>query len=109
MRMWMVNPKRMCKQHLLGEHVELHMLVGSLRRGRSIDGFLAKRLLEPSSLRSRHAALVAEMRRRGYRHRSPLPRVYVARRYQMARVPRRTSERELISRCLDCRERGRAR
>ena len=23
MRMWMVNPKIMCRKHLLGEHVEL--------------------------------------------------------------------------------------
>ena len=25
MRMWMVNPRIMCRQHLLGEHVEIHM------------------------------------------------------------------------------------
>ncbi|MEZ0346180.1 MAG: pyrimidine dimer DNA glycosylase/endonuclease V, partial [Infirmifilum sp.] len=28
----MVPPSIMCDRHLLGEHVELHMLVGALRR-----------------------------------------------------------------------------
>ena len=41
MRMWMLPPETMCRKHLLGEHVELHMLLGSLRRGKNIDGFLA--------------------------------------------------------------------
>ena len=40
MRMWMLPPKGLCRKHLLGEHVELHMLLGSMRRGKNIDGFL---------------------------------------------------------------------
>jgi len=28
MRMWMLNPKALCRKHLMGEHVEIHMLVG---------------------------------------------------------------------------------
>ena len=38
MRMWMLPPECMCRKHLLGEHVELHMLLGSMRRGKSIEG-----------------------------------------------------------------------
>lgn len=34
MRMWVVNPKILCRKHLLGEHVELHMATGHLQRGR---------------------------------------------------------------------------
>lgn len=30
MRMWMVDPKIMCRKHLLGEHLELHMLAGCI-------------------------------------------------------------------------------
>ena len=41
MRMWMLPTAGMCRKHLLGEHVELHMLLGSLRRGKNIEGFLA--------------------------------------------------------------------
>ena len=39
MRMWMLPPAGMCRKHLLGEHVELHMLLGSLRRGKIFRAF----------------------------------------------------------------------
>ena len=72
MRMWMVPPQCLCRKHLLGEHVELHMLVGTLRRGKSIAGFLAGGLVAPMDIFQRHEALVQEMLRRGYRHQSPM-------------------------------------
>ncbi|MBI2677903.1 MAG: hypothetical protein HYX28_03900 [Candidatus Koribacter versatilis] len=100
MRMWMVDPRKMCRQHLLGEHVELHMLVGSLRKGKSLAGFLANGLIEVHSVRARHAQLVREMRRRGYRHRSPLPR-FTAR--KLGRVVRKKSLADLLARCHACR------
>ena len=100
MRMWMVNPKQMCSRHLLGEHVEIHMLVGTLRRKRSIAGFIANGLLEVHSLRRRHEALVAEMLRRGMKHRSPLPKIRLVR---MGRVNRSENLRELARRCSQCR------
>jgi hypothetical protein len=101
MRMWMVDPRRMCRKHLLGEHVELHMLAGSLRRGRSIQGFLDGGLLEPQNLHTRHAALVKEMERRGYRHASPLPAVAPMPR---GRVDRVAAASELSRRCSECRK-----
>jgi hypothetical protein len=70
----MVDPKIMCRQHLLGEHVELHMLVGSINRGISLDGYINDGLIELDMIRERHQELVDEMHRRGYRHKSPLPR-----------------------------------
>ncbi len=72
MRMWMVNPALMCRQHLLGEHVEIHMLIGSMKRNKSLKGFIELGLLEPSSVSTRHAALVAEMQTRGYKHQSSI-------------------------------------
>ena len=69
MRMWMLPPETMCRKHLLGEHVELHMLLGSLRRGKNIDGFLAGKLVDPRRMFRRHGELVLEMERRGYRRR----------------------------------------
>src|SRR5512146_3347507 len=74
MRMWMVDPRRMCRKHLLGEHVELHMFVAGLRRGPNLRGDLDKGLLEPHNLERRHTQLGRDLERRGYRHRSPLPR-----------------------------------
>lgn len=111
MRMWMIPPGLLCRRHLLGEHNELHMLAGSLLRGRRLDGFLAKCLLEPSALRARHDVLAAEMAARGYRHASPLPPFEAA----LTRYPQDTqaalaatvvdpelSRRELAARCPDC-------
>lgn len=75
MRIWDVPPERLCRQHLLGEHRELHGLWNILTQGKTgysrhpetlrWEGRLA-------SLYHRHEALVAEMTIRGYRHDSPL-------------------------------------
>ena len=104
MRMWMVPPEVMCRKHLLGEHVEIHMLAGSLRRGRSIEGHLAAGQLEPASIRRRHAALALEMRRRGFKHQSPLPSAgRLTLRHRAARVDVAKSMNDLAARCQDCR------
>lgn len=75
MRIWDVDPSRLCRSHLLGEHRELHGLWNILTRDmrgyrshpetRRWEGKLA-------ALYRRHEALVVEMTRRGYRHASPL-------------------------------------
>lgn len=99
MRMWMVNPRRMCRQHLLGEHVEIHMLVGSINRGISIKGFLDGELVEPQNVRRRHDQLALEMQRRGYNHKSPLKQTLFEHR---GRVDRLVSAAELVRRCAAC-------
>lgn len=68
----MVDPKIQCKQHLLGEHNEIHLLTGSLRKKRSIHGYVVNNCVELSSMKKRHDELVEEMVRRGYNHESPL-------------------------------------
>ena len=98
--MWMVDPRLMCRQHLLGEHVELHMLAASMRRGTSLQGFFENKLIETHNVERRHAELVREMERRGFRHASPLKRVP---RKQGGRVDRRANLAELARRCADCR------
>jgi len=70
--MWMVDPKIMCRQHLLGEHLECHMFISSISIGKRVTGFLRNNLLEPASIKSRHDILAAEMNRREYKHNSPL-------------------------------------
>jgi hypothetical protein len=99
----MVNPKRMCDQHLLGEHVELHMLVGSIRLKKSLTGFVANGLIEVASIRRRHQELVREMARRGFRHQSPLPRFPAK---KLGRVVRKKSLANLLARCKACRARA---
>jgi hypothetical protein len=65
----------MCRQHLLGEHRELHALWTILTEGKT--GYRnhpeTKRWRgKLAALYQRHADLQAEMERRGYRHASPL-------------------------------------
>ena len=100
MRMWMVDPRKMCDQHLLGEHVELHMLVGTLVRKRSVAGFVENKLIEVHNVRARHQQLVIEMTRRGMKHKSPLPRFRAIR---LGKVSVRANLVELARRCEDCR------
>lgn len=77
MRVWDVAPRRLCRSHLLGEHRELHALWSVLAHGRK--GYRAHPETKRwegklSALYDRHEALVREMERRGYAHRSPLDR-----------------------------------
>ena len=73
MRMWNIPPALLCRQHLLGEHLEMHMFAGAINKGQNLSGYVRKGLVEIHSIKIRHAALVFEMIKRGYRHQSPLP------------------------------------
>lgn len=107
MRMWMVDPALMCRQHLLGEHVEIHMLYSHLKAGRRIDGFLHDGLLEPGSIETRHAVLASEMVRRGYRHQSPLTRpIEWEGKWRHGYVNIQESLKELHRRCAACKARS---
>jgi hypothetical protein len=97
MRMWVLNPK------LLGEHVEIHMLTGSLVRNKSVQGFLDRGLLEPQNLYARHDELVREMFSRGMNHKSPLPVVLGV--LPVGKVDTNISLRDLRARCSRCKER----
>lgn len=111
MRMWMVNPELMCDKHLLGEHCEIHMFVGSIKKGKRIDGFVKNNLLEIQSIQSRHKELVGEMERRGYKHRSDLPELrnsdfeYLPKELIEAKIDKGKALGELLRRCKACRER----
>ncbi|MEA3376144.1 MAG: pyrimidine dimer DNA glycosylase/endonuclease V [Chloroflexota bacterium] len=75
MRIWDVPPEKLCRNHLLGEHSELHAVWSILTQGK--DGYAR----HPEVLRWRgklkalylkHDEIVEEMERRGYQHNSPL-------------------------------------
>lgn len=72
MRMWMVDPKRLCNKHLLGEHGEIHKHRHNFVKGHSVKGRLSPVVqIEPSSMQSRHDELAEEMLKRGMNHKSP--------------------------------------
>lgn len=83
MRIWdRIPPESLCRQHLLGEHRELHGLWNILLRIESgVDPATIGYASHPETKRwighepalwDRHEWLVAEMSARGYNHRSPL-------------------------------------
>ena len=76
MRIWDVPPDRLCRNHLLGEHAELHAVWSILTQGKSGYANHPETLRWRGKLKalfSRHEQLVAEMESRGYKHGSPLP------------------------------------
>ncbi len=105
MRMWLVDPAILCKSHLLGEHRELHALVGIIRSGKSLEGYVRNGLIETDYIQRRHEELVAEMEKRGYNHKSPLDYSDRDDNLRLGRVNDVKNVRELWLRCNECRER----
>ena len=101
--MWNVNPKKMCTRHLLGEHVELHMIVGSLNKGRNLKGHIEKGQLEIHNIKKRHEQLVKEMKSRDFKHNSPLPKFnFKIPKIKTGKINVSANERELAKRCKEC-------
>jgi hypothetical protein len=108
MRMWMCNPSMMCNRHLLGEHCETHMFLGTLKKGIKVDGYIKNNLFEPLSLKSRHDELAMEMSIRGMKHNTPLEfdekvMAYLGDMIYFS-INREDSYNKLIYRCQYCRE-----
>jgi hypothetical protein len=99
--MWNVPTKYMCDKHILGEHVEIHMFIGSINKGKQLAGYVSKGLLDAENLFNRHEQLVKEMTERGMNHRSPLPQ-FVIPDYENNVNPEENLQ-ELFNRCLRCR------
>ena len=75
MRIWDIAPGKLCRNHLLGEHRELHALWVILtqnKRGYANHPETMRWRGKLKALYRRHDLLVEEMKRRGYSHNSPL-------------------------------------
>jgi hypothetical protein len=75
MRIWDIEPERLCRKHLLAEHRELHALWVVLTEGKKGYSKHPETLRwrgKLAALSDRHERLVEEMLKRGYRHHSPL-------------------------------------
>ncbi len=117
MRMWMIDPELMCVQHILGEHRELHALLGSLERTkpkyensekhRKNLATLAKfGLIELKSLKERHDKLAGYLEN----HKTPIEKVptlkYLPDEVARAEVDKEKAKRDLINRPSSCRPEG---
>ncbi len=75
MRIWDLPPRQLCRQHLLGEHRELHAIWNIItleRKGYATHPETRRWRGKLRALYSRHHALVNEMARRGYHHHTDL-------------------------------------
>ena len=78
MRIWDINPKYLCRQHLLAEHRELHAIwnvITKKKKGYSRHPETLRWIGKLNALYKRHEILVKEFARRGYKHHSPLKKV----------------------------------
>jgi hypothetical protein len=113
MRMWMIDPKLMCMQHLLGEHGEIHKHRHNFVKGHSIAGRIEGNAVEPMAMKSRHDELEAEIVRRAIEAGrkppcSPFEQPDLSAYPEEQRVYRidvDASMEMLVERCEDCRKR----
>ena len=81
MRIWDISPKKLCRNHLLGEHRELHAIWSVLtknKKGYSKHPETLRWKNKLAALYVRHQELVKEMQGRGYNHKSNLNRKFAA-------------------------------
>lgn len=103
MRMWMINPKILCRNHLLGEHGEIHKHRHNFIKKHKMNGRIGQ--IEPSAMETRHNELAVEMLARGYNHQSPFEQPDISYLPPMF-VNRNESLIDLLERCPECRKRS---
>ena len=75
MRIWDISPSKLCRNHLLGEHRELHavwVIITENKKGYSQHPETLRWKNKLKAMYLRHEELVDEMTKRGYHHNSPL-------------------------------------
>lgn len=106
MRMWMIDPKLLCRKHLLGEHGEIHKHRHNFVKQHSITNRISPVVqIEPASMEKRHDELAKEMLRRGYNHQSPFEQPdisYLPKHEREAKVNLEKSFEDLKTRCPEC-------
>jgi len=76
MRVWDIPVEQLCRKHLLGQHNEIHIMYKTIQTGRKAwaNHPETKRWRgKEHALKATHDATAAEMLRRGYNHKTPLP------------------------------------
>jgi hypothetical protein len=112
-RMWDVKPEVMCRQHLLGEHREMHQVKGMVEQYEHAEavmkGLAGSNAIDTTKIRERHSVLVDEMLSRGYDgHSTPMEPVD-DKTEGIGDVDSDESMQLLLRRCEMCRERAKER
>lgn len=109
MRMWMIDPSLLCRNHLLGEHNEIHKHRHNFVKKHKISGRIFPIvLIEPEKMSYRHEQLSVEMTRRGYNHKSPYEQPDISHLSEVERFAVADLDynlKDLSDRCNGCRER----
>jgi len=103
--MWMIDPKYLCRKHLIGEHGEIHKHKHNFDKKHSIDKRIELGQIEPASMKIRHDELAEEMLSRGYNHYSPyeMPDIsYLSESQRNFKVDRKLALYALHNRCQEC-------
>jgi len=105
-RMWCVDPRKMCDQHVLGEHNECHQGVGSILRHPHGRAIMEGRVfddkpdqIDTSRIQDRHDELVDEMEARGMNHDSPMD---YEDEWDLGEIDVEYNRQDLSERCEDC-------
>lgn len=109
MRMWNINPKLLCRKHLLGEHGEIHKHRHNFVKQHRIDKRISPVVqIEPENMKKRHDELASEMIRRNYNHNSPYEQPdlsYLSSNERYAQIDTNISIIDLVLRCDECKDR----
>ena len=107
----MVPISILCRKHLLGEHVECHMFRSALHNNQKLEKFVLNNLFQPLDIKTRHDMLAAEMKKRNYKHNSPMKPINHNIFFNLpieliiSKVNIQMSINDLIGRCEECRKR----
>ncbi|MEA1907096.1 MAG: pyrimidine dimer DNA glycosylase/endonuclease V [Euryarchaeota archaeon] len=107
MRIWDIPPEKLCRNHLLGEHRELHAMWSIITNNKKAyanhpETLRWKRRL--MALYLRHEKLVEEMTKRGYKHHTPLDAKLATGEAEQTEfvTPYEEQVRILRERCCEC-------
>ena len=102
MRMWMIDPKLMCIQHINGEHNEIHKHRHNFVNKDSIKGRIIPVVqIEPQSMKKRHDELANFLNHKSEYEQPDVS--YLPKKFQEAKVDINESIKELKRRCPECR------
>jgi hypothetical protein len=102
---WDLDPKILCRNHLLGEHNEIHSIWTILtenRKGYSRHPETQRWAGCLAALYRRHSAIAEEMERRGYRHTSFLDKEYATGRNTQVKFVNTIDEQRALIRQKGC-------